>query len=286
MESWKVSCLKFFSILLLGLASCSNNNWYKKEFTPDEKVTLAKSLLGGVGFYYQGTVPQQFLMEEALSFDSTNADIWREFGTAPVKRGLAVNMQYFYGQAVKYNPKEWQGWRGYLYLYFYRDFKRAIKDFNTVDSLLGLVDNSQGQNHDYMRGIANYGLGNYDDALLNLNKYINTEIATNGEDWVDVYAILYRAYTFRKLNKPSSALEDISMLLRLYPNLADAHFLKAEILYSQNYFDDALKATQLAKKNFLLGYYHKRPYIEVIEQIYLFDIVDLEIKIQLREVFP
>lgn len=286
MEGWKVSCHKFFSILLLGLASCSNNNWYKKEFTPDEKVTLAKSLLGGVGLYYQGTVPQQFLMEEALSFDSTNADIWREFGTAPVKRGLAVNMQYFYGQAVKYNPKEWQGWRGYLYLYFYRDFKRAIKDFNTVDSLLGLMGNSQGQNHDYMRGIANYGLGNYDDALLSLNKYINTEIATNSEDWVDVYAILYRAYTFRKLNKPSSALEDISMLLRLYPNLADAHFLKAEILYSQNYFDDALKSTQLAKKNFLLGYYHKRPYIEVLEQIYLFDIVDLEIKIQLREVFP
>ena len=62
------------------------------------------------------------------------------------------------------------------------------------------------------------------------------------------------------------------MLLRLYPDLADAHFLKAEILYSQNYFDDALTATELAKKNFLLGYYHKRLYIEVLEQIYLFDI--------------
>jgi len=279
MENWKLFFLKVIPFLLLGILGCTNESWYKKNVPDDKKKQLATAMLNGVSNYYQGTVAEQFLIEEAIKFDSTNADIWREFGTAQVKRGFAVKMEYFYGKATKFNPKEWQGWRGYLYLYFYRDFERAIIDFNAVDSILGLVGHSQGQNHDYMRGIAYYGLKDYSKALTYLNKYINTTIKDAGLDWVDVYAILYRGLTQEKLGNLENALADFTLVLKQYPKLADAHYHKARILYSIGENKLAISHLKLAKENFSLGYFHKRPYIEVLDQIYNQDIFDLEAKI-------
>lgn len=268
--------IALFGFVITTLLSCQQNNYYKKEIPESAKKELANNLLNGVAYYYQGTVAEQLLVEEALSIDSTNADIWRELGTAQVKRGFASKMQYFYGKAVNHNPKIWQGWRGYLYLYFYRDYQRAINDFNAVDSILGLVGNSQGQDHDYMRGIAFYGLKNYDEALKYFDAYINQTIAKQGLDWVDVYAILYRGLIHKKMGNNETAIKDFKMCLEVYPNLANAQFHLAEVYFNQNKTALAKYNLSLARENFMKGYFHQRPYIEVLDQIYIGDIEEME----------
>lgn len=271
------SSISFLSVVLIMLAtSCEEREWYKKEFSTEEMKALSPKLRAGRTFHYQGSVPEQFQLKEAMKMDSTDADLWREFGTARVKRGILDEMEYFYGEAVKRKPEKWAGFRGYLYLYFYRDFPRAIADFNLGDEANGQVDYSQGQSHDYMRGICYYGLGEYVTALEQLNSYISTVMQDEGEEWVDVYAFLYKGLSLMNLARYDEAMEEFNRILKYYPNLSDIYYHKARIYVARGQFSLALKELEQAESFWNQGYFHQRPYVEVLEQVYLQDIQKLQ----------
>ncbi|WP_424962808.1 tetratricopeptide repeat protein [Ekhidna sp.] len=270
------SSIYFLSLVLLsGLISCSEREWYKRTFTAEEMKQLSPQLRGGRVYYYQGSVPEQFQLKEAFKMDSTDADLWREFGTARVKRGILDEMYHYYGEAVKRKPEVWAGFRGYLYLYFYRDYERAVADFNLGDEANGQVDYSQGQSHDYMRGICYYGLKDYTTAIDFLDRYINKVMEEEGESWVDVYAILYKGLSLMQLNRLDDAMTEFDRVLKYYTNLSDCFYHKARIYISRGQFDLALKELDQAEEYFKTGYFHQRPYVEVLEQIYLQDIQEL-----------
>ncbi len=264
----------FLNILLLAMTvcSCSERQWYKKEFSEDTMKQYGPQLRAGRGYYYQGSVPEQFQLDESFKMDSTDADLWREFGTARVKRGIADEMYYFYDGAVKRKPEKWAGFRGYLYLYFYRDYYRAIEDFNLGDEVSGEVQHSQGQNHDYMRGICYYGLGEYQTAIESLDKYINKVVEEEGEEWVDVYAFLYKGLSLIKMERLDEAILAFDRALKYYKNLSDCFYHKARIYVSRGQFDLAMKELRLAEQYHQEGYFHQRPYVEVLEQVYIQDI--------------
>lgn len=236
----------------------------KKQYGPQ--------LRGGRAYYYQGSVPEQFQLDESFKMDSTDADLWREFGTSRVKRGIPDEMYYYYGEAVKRKPEKWAGFRGYLYLYFYRDYYRAIEDFNYADEIRGEVDFSQGQSHDYMRGICYYGLADYQAANESLDKYINKVVQEEGEEWVDVYALLYKGLALIKLERLDEAMTAFDKALKYYKNLSDCFYHKARIYVARGQFDLAMEQLILAEQYHQEGYYHQRPYVEVLEQVYVQDI--------------
>lgn len=187
--------------------SCHKEDWYKKQFSDVEKAELSARLLAAESKHYdQGTVADQFILEESIINNPENAATWQEIGGPYLKRGLAKEAMHFYGKAVKLDPVSWQGWRGYLYLYFYRDYVNAIADFDATDILTpDFTDYPQGQSVDYMRGLCYYGLEDYTTALQFFSKYIEEVTLEKEESWVDVYAFLYRGLTFEKLNKPELA---------------------------------------------------------------------------------
>ncbi|MEM7297736.1 MAG: tetratricopeptide repeat protein [Bacteroidota bacterium] len=277
------SSIYFLSISVVVLiSSCTQRDWYKKEFSEEIKKQYAPQLRGGRGYYYQGSVPEQFQVKESMEFDSTDAGTWREFGTARVKRGILDEMYYYYEEAVKRKPEKWAGFRGYLYLYFYRDYPRAIADFNLGDEVAGQVEFSQGQSHDYMRGISYYGLKDYNSALDALNRYISKVTTEEGEDWVDVYAMLYKGLSLMKLDRYDEAVIEFDRALKYYPKLSDCYYHKARIEASFKNYTEALELLDKSREYFNEGYYHQRPYVEVLEQIYIQDIDRLEKEIQNR----
>lgn len=271
-----VKSLTYFLSALLLFFGCAQRDWYKKELTDEVKKQYAPQLRRG-GFYgnYQGSVAEQMHQIEALELDSTDAGTWRELGTARVKRGIADEMYYFYGEAVKRYPEKWAGFRGYLYLYFYRDYERAIADFNLGDEVNGQVDYSQGQNHDYMRGICYYGLEDYKASYDLLSKYIDQVTVDEGEEWVDVYAMLYKGLALIQLDNLDAAIVEFDRVLKYYPQLSDCYYHKARIYVARGQFDLALMALDKAEEYFKKGYFHQRPYVEVLEQVYLQDIEKL-----------
>lgn len=267
-----------FIFPFLLIFSCKNEKWYKKEFSDEDKKKLSAQLLAGDGnFFYQGTVPEQFVLDQALEFNPENAAVWRKKSVAYLKRGLAVEFNKYYKKTIAYDPVTWQGWRGYNYLYFYRDYESAIADFNATDTLTpNFIDYPQGQSVDYMRGLCYYGLNNDSTALEYFSKYIEEITLEKDESWVDVYAFLYRGLTFEKLGNPDAAIVDFNKALKYYPNFADSFYHLSRIYNKRGDFKTAKKLIEEAKKYFKMGYYHQRPYIEVQEQIYLVDIENLE----------
>ncbi|WKN46344.1 tetratricopeptide repeat protein [Tunicatimonas pelagia] len=264
-------------------------NWYQKEFTDDEKLQLSKQLafMVGSGYYYnQGTVPDQFLIDEALKYNAENAVAWRERGIPYLKRGFPYEMHTYYQKVIEYDPVQWQGWRGYLYLYFYRDYERAIADFNATDTLTpDFTDYPQAQSVDYMRGLCYYGLEDYSMALQFFTRYVDEVTQEKDESFVDTYAFLYRGLTHEKLNQPDDALADFDRALKYYPQLSDCYYHKSRIHYQRGENAQALQLVQEAEKYFQQGYFHLRPYVEVQEQIYQYDIDQLIRKIDSRIFF-
>lgn len=256
------------------LTACSKkHSWYHKNFEKEDKAALAKSLSNGVAYHYQGSVPEQFHILEALRLDSSNGDFWREMGTSRVKRGIADEMQLYYGKAAALKPDPWMGFRGYLYLYFYRDYPRAIADFDDQDSITGSINNSQGQDHDYMRGLAYYGMENYSQAIYYFEQYINRISTEVGPEWVDCNAHLYLALCqLKHLKDPIAATASLQKMQSIYPESADAYYHLAQIAYQKSQFKQARELLRKAESSFDRNLFHFRPYVEVLDQIYRQDL--------------
>jgi len=229
--------------------------------------------------YLQGSPQSMQLLEEAIALDSTYAEALREYSVANLKRGMPHEWKPKFDNAVHHDAKTWQGYRGYLYLWFYRDYKKAIADFNALDTLTPHMDYPQGHSVDFWRGISYLGLKNYKNSILFWNKHITKETEDTGEDWVEMEAFLYRGIAYYESGEKAKAIEDFNKLILYFKNSADAKYYKALILFNEGEKKEALKSINDAVVDFNNGYYNNRPYVETLRQIYLEDLEELKTKI-------
>ena len=78
------------------------------------------------------------------------------------------------------------------------------------------MDFSQGQNHDYMRGICYYGMEEYQTAYDSFDKYISKVVEEEGEEWVDVYAFLYKGLSLIKMERLDEAIIEFDRALKCF----------------------------------------------------------------------
>lgn len=274
-------------ILVLFLFSCNETN--NTNLTAEEKKKLSETLWSsenekhGFNFAFQGTPIGQTLIDEIIGLDSTNTDALRERSVPFLKRGIPKHWKPYFDQAVKYDAKTWQPWRGYLYLWFYRDYKKAIEDFNASDTLTpNFVDAPQGISVDYWRGVAYLGLKDYENSLAYFNKLIDTETEEWGEDNVEVTGFLYRGIVLMETGETEKALKDFDKVL-LYNRgqSADAKYYKALILKETD-INIAEELIESAIQDFKNGYFNQRPYVETMRQIYLEDLELLQQQLHLK----
>ncbi len=217
-------------------------------------------------------------LEEAIAADPNNCDALRELSIAYLKRGLIDEWKIKFDKAAKCNPEVWVPWRGYLYLQFFRDYKKAIADFDASDTLTpNFTDAPQGHSIDYWRGIAYLGLNNYKNSIKYLDRYINEVTEKNGEDWAEPTAFLYRGIAHYENGNSEIALENFDKTITYNHNkTADGSYYKALILLKEGKCAAAKKEINTAITNFNQGYYNKHNYTEVLRQIYIQDLNNLK----------
>lgn len=263
--------LKLFlsSICLIVSFSCSS----KRE---KAEATYKRAI-----HYPQGSMMSINGIKRATEIDSTYDDAVRELSVAYLKRGLPHKWKPQMDKAVNCAPAMWQGYRGYNYLWFYKDYKKAIADFDATDSLTpGFIDAPQGHSVDYWRGIAYLGLKDYKQSNAYFEKHIAKETKDFGEDYVDVTAFLYNGISYFEAGNFEKALLNFDKQLEYSRNLsADAKYYKAQIFNAENKSDIALALLNDALIDFNNGYYNKRPYVETMRQIYLEDLTRLQTEI-------
>ncbi len=275
MERLLKYCLSIILFLLL-LFSCDKKlSVEEKKIKSDEMINSGHFVLSPT---MQGSSEMMTYTEKAIALDSTNADAWRELSIPYLKRGIPHKWKPLFDKAVTLDSIHWQPWRGYLYLWFYRDYKKAIQDFNASDTLTpNFIDAPQGHSVDYWRGISYLGLKDYDNSIAYFDKYINTEIEESGEDWVEVTAFLYRGIAYFETEKYEKALINFNKQLQYSRNRsADAKYYKAQIFKIQNKIDAAKVLIDEAINDYEIGYYNNRPYVETLRQIYPEDLQALK----------
>lgn len=228
---------------------------------------------------YQGTPTCMNAFAFILELDSTNAEAYRELSIPYLKRGIPHHWEKWINKAVEYDPIAWQTYRGYNYLWFYRDYKRAIADFDASDTLTPYLDYPQGHSVDFWRGIAYLGLKDYKNSIAFWNRHITKETEDTGEDWVEMEAFLYRGIAYYESGEKEKATENFDKLIHYFKNSADANYYKAKILFEQEEKEMALEMLENAIVDFDAGFYNNRGYVETLRQIYKQDLEELKTQI-------
>ena len=277
--------LKVLTICGIGfLSACEQAPiLYKKEFSEEENKAIANQLLNRLSRYYQGSVPEQFLLDESAKLNPVNADVHRELGVPYLKRGLPVEYEKHYADAVKYGAVDWQGWRGYIYLYFYRDYERALADFQALDVLTpNFVDYPQSTSILYMSAICYMKLGDYEQGITYFDKHIEEELRTSTEDYIDSKTFLFKGICYYKQGAFAEAEASIARGLTNAPDNADLWFWKAKMETEKGNKTIALNAIEKAQTQFDKDYHNHRPYVEEFFQIHQADIDELREKINAK----
>ncbi|MEM6316036.1 MAG: tetratricopeptide repeat protein [Bacteroidota bacterium] len=266
----------------LFLMACQDTSTlYQKTFTAEEKKQLALQMRQGIGYYYQGSVPEVMLIEEGLSLDPDNVELNREVGIPYLKRGFAAEFEKYYQRTISLDPTEWIGWRGYLYLYFYRDYERAIADFDATDSLtVDFVDYPQATSVHFMRAIAYLKLKKYDEALLYLDMHLTEELKTTTLDYIDAKTFLYQALAYYKQGALAKAREYLKIGTDNAPYSADLWYWTAKIALEQGQQEIAREALEKGQTQFRKGYQNQRPYVEEFFQLYQSDFDELQAQLK------
>ena len=156
---------------LLALFSCREDY---SGLDASERRALAIEVFESGAHLPQGSPKSMTRIAKAVEIDSTYAEALREHSVAYLKRGMPHKWKTWMDKAVYHDAKTWQPWRGYLYLWFYRDYKKAIEDFNASDTLTpSFIDQPQGHSVDFWRGIAYLGLKDYENSISYWDKHIN-----------------------------------------------------------------------------------------------------------------
>ncbi len=225
----------------------------------------------------QGSPESMTRIEKAIALDTTYAEAIRELSVAYLKRGMPHKWKPQFDKAVKHDAKTWQPWRGYLYLMFYRDYKKAIADFNASDTLTpNFIDHPQGHSVDYWRGIAYLGLKDYKNSIAYWDKHIQKETEDTGEDWVEINAFLYRGIAYYESGNKTQALFNFDKVVHYFKQSADAKYYKAKLSLEAGDKQSALDFIESAMIDFKAGFYNNRDYVEALRQIYWEDLTGLK----------
>ena len=263
---------------LLVLFSCKNET----SLNASEKRESAEKTYKAAIQFRQGSTAFQNGIAEAVTIDPTYEPGVYELSVADLKRGLPHKWLPQYNKAVKMDSVTRIPWRGYLYLWFYRDYKKAIADFDASDTLTpNFIDAPQGHSVDYWRGIAYLGLNDYKNSNAYFEKHITKETKEFGEDYVDITAFLYNGISYFEAGDYEKALLNFNKQLEYSRNLsADAKYYKAQIFIAEDKNKEALETINEAIDDYNQGYNNKRAYVETLRQIYPQDLTALKSKIE------
>lgn len=275
----------FLSIFVLFLTfSCAEKGKDYSALSKEERKKLSSEVFDGGSHLPQGSPKSMTRIEEAIAIDPDNCDAVRELSVAYLKRGMPNKWKIEMDKAVACNTAIWQPYRGYNYLWFYRDYKKAIADFDASDTLTpNFTDAPQGHSVDYWRGIAYLGLRDYEKSISYFDKYLTQITEESGEDWAEPTAFLYRGIAYYEKRNFEEALKDFDKLLFYNKDRsADGKYYKALILKEKEDCETSRQLLAEAETDFANGYYNNRHYVETLYQIYPqdFEKLNTELKTQ------
>jgi len=157
--------------------------------------------------HYQFSKEYQSILDESIAIDPSFDYAYWAKSIAYLKSGDFVTWKKLIDKAVEYNPKEHLGYRGWCRYQFFRDYKGAIRDIETLDSLVD-YDIGQSQNGTYhlniAKGLCYKAISEKEKAIA----VIQNQIKLNEEEnFVGPYDYLHLGVLYLETEKFEKAVE-------------------------------------------------------------------------------
>lgn len=178
--------------------------------------------------------------------------------------------------AYQINPKEIGGYYGWVLLYYYHDYKKALDVLNRYDDFTpNFSDYPMGECIHYLKGLAYKELKNYDQALIEFDISVNNSLKDHDEDWIDYQVFLNRGITFHLQGKTKEAIKEFKRVIKNYKESSEAYYFiglsYVELKEKEKACFNFNKALELIKK----GYKSSDIYVELFHEIYIQNIEEV-----------
>lgn len=201
----------------------------------------------------------------AVLTDSLKKAAWLQHrALGPLKHGYYDLAFTDYELAAKLDPKSC-GFIGWRYLFFLRDYARALDHLKTFDALTPNYDDPiDDYSVNYLKGRAYAGLGQYENAIAAYSIAISHRENRYGIEWVDYRYLVARAVSSLATSQTTNALSDLDKAIKNNAKSAMAHYHRGRALQqlgrvveARDAFRDALFFVR--SQSFERDYYYEQP---------------------------
>jgi tetratricopeptide (TPR) repeat protein len=206
------------------------------------------------------------------NIEEKDHEILHELSVQNTKNGnYAIAIKYL-NEASEINPEVY-GYYGWVMLYYYRDYKRALEYLTIYDSLTpNFSDFPVGESLFVLKGLCYLMQSENEKAIDEISKYVQETTKTIGKEWVEVSTFYYLGIALSKAGKEKEAIKNFDLAIKYNPNFLEAYFERGKSLVKLGKKKmgsiDILKSKEL----YLKGYRKTDVYVEIFHPVYLQDI--------------
>lgn len=186
-----------------------------------------KGTYGTMVQYYGHEEKGNALIEEALSrISNVPSSMLHHYSVQNTKNGNYDEATRYLDRGVEMNPEDGDGYYGWVLLYYYRDYKRALFHLYRLDLATDEVDYVGDDNILYAKALCHKQLKDYEKALDLFKQAIDHEIRTHNESWVTHQMLFQTGRTLHLLNREEEAIEYYDKAIEVWDGSSESIYYK------------------------------------------------------------
>lgn len=210
------------------------------------------------------------LMQYALSFtDSISDSAYQAWSIRNTKNGNYAIAIDKLEKAMLINPEEISAYYGWVLLYYYRDYEKALKILEQYDAYTpNFADAPSGEDIHYLKGLCHFQMKNYKNAVKEFDIYITNLASTHGEDFVDVYTFVQKGRSLTELGKFDEAILSFKKAISYYKDCTEAYYFMGLTQVKMKKQSEACINFNIALDMINQGEKSNDVYVELFHEIY------------------
>lgn len=201
--------------------------------------------------------------------DSITAGNWQTYSVQNTKNGNYAESFQALEKSFAINAKEMEGYFGWVLLYYYRDYKRALNHLNHYDDLTPRdVDAPVGENIHFLKGLCYYQLNQFQNAINEFENNEKFEITHFRQKNCNTYIYFYMARSYEKMNNLKQSKIYYKKAIKQSHFPVEANFYLGLLYKQMNNCRAARKHLEKSLKFITQGYKQQDIYIELFDEVY------------------
>ncbi len=201
--------------------------------------------------------------------DSITAGDWHAYSVQNTKHGNYAESIQALEKSLAINAKEMEGYYGWVLLYYYRDYIKALKHLNHYDDLSPQdVEAPVGENIHFLKGLCYYQMEQYQNAISEFIINEKFEVSHFGQKNCNTYIYFYIARCYEKSNDFKQAEVYYKKAIKQTQFPVEANYYLGLLYIKNNKADKGKKLLQNALSFVKRGYKQQDIYIELFDEVY------------------